>query len=388
MKLLVNGVPLLAPLTGIGQYTRQLFTALRADGLDPLMFYGLHCEHGLPATAEVSGTARNTRRAYDLVRKVLPNPRELKRLVERASFAWHARGLASAGYLYHEPNILPQRYAGPTVITVHDLSCFDHPETHPADRVAIMHRELPRAIEQADHIIVISEATRRAVQQRFAVPDARLSVTLLAAHPNFAPRPAASLQAALAKLDLQPGGYLLSVGTLEPRKNLTTLFQAYSALPDSLRQRYPLAVVGMPGWHTDQLMSSARQLVERGELRFLGYVDDAVLPLLYAGAAAFAYPSRYEGFGLPPLEAMASGVPVLVSDVTSLPEVVGDAGVRVGPDDVDAMRDGLRRLLEDRDYAAQLAQQGLARAQGFSWEKCARETRAVYDHVLRARGLA
>ena len=135
-------------------------------------------------------------------------------------------------------------------------------------------------------------------------------------------------------------------------------------------------------------MSSARQLVERGELRFLGYVDDAVLPLLYAGAAAFAYPSRYEGFGLPPLEAMASGVPVLVSDVTSLPEVVGDAGVRVGPDDVDAMRDGLRRLLEDRDYAAQLAQQGLARAQGFSWEKCARETRAVYDHVLRARGLA
>lgn len=388
MKLLVNGVPLLAPLTGIGQYTRQLFTALRADGLDPLMFYGLHCEHGLPATAEVSGTARNTRRAYDLVRKVLPNPRELKRLVERASFAWHARGLASAGYLYHEPNILPQRYAGPTVITVHDLSCFDHPETHPADRVAIMHRELPRAIERADHIIVISEATRRAVAQRFGVPDSRMTVTLLAAHPNFAPRPAASLQAALAKLDLQPGGYLLSVGTLEPRKNLTTLFQAYSALPDSLRQRYPLAVVGMPGWHTDQLMSSARQLVERGELRFLGYVDDAVLPLLYAGAAAFAYPSRYEGFGLPPLEAMASGVPVLVSDVTSLPEVVGDAGVRVGPDDVDAMRDGLRRLLEDRDYAAQLAQQGLARAQGFSWEKCARETRAVYDHVLRARGLA
>ena len=388
MKLLVNGVPLLAPLTGIGQYTRQLFTALRADGLDPLMFYGLHCEHGLPATAEVSGTARNTRRAYDLVRKVLPNPRELKRLVERASFAWHARGLASAGYLYHEPNILPQRYAGPTVITVHDLSCFDHPETHPADRVAIMHRELPRAIERADHIIVISEATRRAVAQRFGVPDSRMTVTLLAAHPNFAPRPAASLQAALAKLDLQPGGYLLSVGTLEPRKNLTTLFQAYSALPDSLRQRYPLAVVGMPGWHTDQLMSSARQLVERGELRFLGYVDDAVLPLLYAGAAAFAYPSRYEGFGLPPLEAMAAGVPVLVSDVTSLPEVVGDAGVRVGPDDVDAMRDGLRRLLEDRDYAAQLAQQGLARAQGFSWEKCARETRAVYDHVLRARGLA
>jgi len=388
MKLLVNGTPLLTPLTGIGHYTWQLCSQMASQpDIDLLMAYGMRYERGLRMPTHSAAGALQTA-GYGLLRRLLPNPRRIKRAVEQARFAWIERQIRRQDYLYHEPNILPLPYAGPTIITLHDLSCFDHPETHPAERVEIMHRELPPAIERVDHIIVISEATRRAVAQRFGVPDSRMTVTLLAAHPNFAPRPAASLQAALAKLDLQPGGYLLSVGTLEPRKNLTTLFQAYSALPDSLRQRYPLAVVGMPGWHTDQLMSSARQLVERGELRFLGYVDDAVLPLLYAGAAAFAYPSRYEGFGLPPLEAMASGVPVLVSDVTSLPEVVGDAGVRVGPDDVDAMRDGLRRLLEDRDYAAQLAQQGLARAQGFSWEKCARETRAVYDHVLRARGLA
>ena len=388
MKLLVNGTPLLTPLTGIGHYTWQLCSQMASQpDIDLLMAYGMRYERGLRMPTHSAAGALQTA-GYGLLRRLLPNPRRIKRAVEQARFAWIERQIRRQDYLYHEPNILPLPYAGPTIITLHDLSCFDHPETHPAERVEIMHRELPPAIERVDHIIVISEATRRAVAQRFGVPDSRMTVTLLAAHPNFTPRPAASLQAALAKLDLQPGGYLLSVGTLEPRKNLTTLFQAYSALPDSLRQRYPLAVVGMPGWHTDQLMSSARQLVERGELRFLGYVDDAVLPLLYAGAAAFAYPSRYEGFGLPPLEAMASGVPVLVSDVTSLPEVVGDAGVRVGPDDVDAMRDGLRRLLEDRDYAAQLAQQGLARAQGFSWEKCARETRAVYDHVLRARGLA
>ena len=388
MKLLVNGTPLLTPLTGIGHYTWQLCSQMASQpDIDLLMAYGMRYERGLRMPTHSVASALQTA-GYGLLRRLLPNPHRIKRAVEQARFAWVERQIRRQDYLYHEPNILPLPYAGPTIITLHDLSCFDHPETHPAERVEIMHRELPPAIERVDHIIVISEATRRAVAQRFGVPDSRMTVTLLAAHPNFAPRPAASLQAALAKLDLQPGGYLLSVGTLEPRKNLTTLFQAYSALPDSLRQRYPLAVVGMPGWHTDQLMSSARQLVERGELRFLGYVDDAVLPLLYAGAAAFAYPSRYEGFGLPPLEAMASGVPVLVSDVTSLPEVVGDAGVRVGPDDVDAMRDGLRRLLEDRDYAAQLAQQGLARAQGFSWEKCARETRAVYDHVLRARGLA
>lgn len=388
MKLLVNGTPLLTPLTGIGHYTWQLCSQMASQpDIELLMAYGMRYEHGLRMPAHnVAGALQAV--GYSLLRRVLPNPRRIKRAVEQARFAWTRRRIRRQNYLYHEPNILPLPYDGPTIITLHDLSCFDHPETHPAERVDIMHRELPPAIERVDHIIVISEATRRAVAQRFGVPDSRMTVTLLAAHPQFAPRPADSLRAALAALDLQPGGYLLSVGTLEPRKNLSTLFDAYSGLPAELRRRYPLAVVGMPGWRTEQLMSSARQLVERGELRFLGYVDDAVLPLLYAGAAAFAYPSRYEGFGLPPLEAMASGVPVLVSDVTSLPEVVGDAGVRVGPDDVDAMREGLRQLLEDRDHAARLAGLGLARAQGFSWEKCAQETRAVYQRVLHARGLA
>ena len=251
-----------------------------------------------------------------------------------------------------------------------------------------MHRELPPAVERVDHIIVISEATRRAVQQRFGVDDSRITVTLLAADPRFAPRSADSLKPALAELALNPGGYLLSVGTLEPRKNLTTLFEAYAGLPDAVRQRYPLVVVGMPGWRTEGLMASAQQLVSRGELRFMGYVDDAVLPLLYAGAAAFAYPSRYEGFGLPPLEAMASGVPVLVSNTTSLPEVVGDAGVQVAPDDVDAMREGLHRLLDDRDEARRRADLGLVQATAFSWEKCAAETLAVYRRVLQSRGLA
>ncbi|MEN9985435.1 MAG: hypothetical protein RI925_937 [Pseudomonadota bacterium] len=387
MKLLVNGIPLLSPLTGIGQYTRQLCSELvRQPDIDLLMSYGMRYERGLHLPS--ANTTRSLQAGYSLLRKILPRPRQLKRLVEETRFTWTSRRILREGYLYHEPNLLPLPYEGPTVITLHDLSCFDHPETHPEERVSIMHRELPPAVERVDHIIVISEATRRAVQQRFGVDDSRITVTLLAADPRFAPRSADSLKPALAELALNPGGYLLSVGTLEPRKNLTTLFEAYAGLPDAVRQRYPLVVVGMPGWRTEGLMASAQQLVSRGELRFMGYVDDAVLPLLYAGAAAFAYPSRYEGFGLPPLEAMASGVPVLVSNTTSLPEVVGDAGVQVAPDDVDAMREGLHRLLDDRDEARRRAELGLVQATAFSWEKCAAETLAVYRRVLQSRGLA
>lgn len=386
MKLLVNGIPLLSPLTGIGQYTRQLCSELvRQPDIDLLMSYGMRYERGLHLPS--ASTTRSLQAGYSLLRKILPRPRQLKRLVEETRFTWTSRRILREGYLYHEPNLLPLPYEGPTVITLHDLSCFDHPETHPEERVSIMHRELPPAVERVDHIIVISEATRRAVQQRFGVDDSRITVTLLAADPRFAPRPADSLRAALAELALSPGGYLLSVGTLEPRKNLTTLFEAYAGLPDAVRQRYPLVVVGMPGWRTEGLMASAQQLVSRGELRFMGYVDDAVLPLLYAGAAAFAYPSRYEGFGLPPLEAMACGVPVLASSATSLPEVVGDAGLLADPDDVDAMRAGLLRLLDDRAGAQQLAAAGLARAAGFSWARCAAETCAVYRQVAARHGL-
>ena len=168
MKLLVNGIPLLSPLTGIGQYTRQLCSELvRQPDIDLLMSYGMRYERGLHLPS--ASTTRSLQAGYSLLRKILPRPRQLKRLVEETRFTWTSRRILREGYLYHEPNLLPLPYEGPTVITLHDLSCFDHPETHPEERVSIMHRELPPAVERVDHIIVISEATRRAVQQRFGV---------------------------------------------------------------------------------------------------------------------------------------------------------------------------------------------------------------------------
>ena len=384
MKILVNGTSLLAPLTGIGQYVRHLFTAMdKLPEAELRLYYGMHCERGMRLPSV--DTTQIAQRTYGLVKRFVPRPRSIKKLVERGMFKYHTR----SGFdrvLYHEPNYVPMPYNGPLVLTVCDLSCFDHPETHPAERVRLMHRDLPRAIEKADHIIVISNASGEALRRWFNVNPAKITNTYLAADPRFRPHSVDALTSVLAGLGLIPGGYVLSVGTLEPRKNLGTLFAAYAGLPAILRQRYPLVVAGMNGWNTDGLMRSAEELIRRGELLLLGYVADELIPSLYAGAAAFCYPSRYEGFGLPALEAMASGIPVITSNQTSLPEVVGNAGIMVEPDDVDAMREHLRQLLEDRVYAENMGEHGRIRARTFSWDRCARETFSVYQKVMLQRG--
>ncbi len=384
MKILVNATPLLMPLTGIGQYIRSLFTAMdKMPHADINMYYGLRCEKGVRPLSSASG--QKVMRSLSALQRLIPHARTLRRLAEKALFAHHTR--SSAGEtLYHEPSYVPLPYKGPQVVTVCDLSCFDHPQTHPKERVEMMQRNMPAAMAKADHIIVISEATGAALQRWFNVDKSRITNTYLAADPRFQPQPADALAPALASLGLTTEAYVLCVGTLEPRKNLTTLFLAYGGLPAALRQRYPLVVAGMSGWNTEALLKSAEDLIRRGELRLLGYVADALIPSLYAGAAAFCYPSRYEGFGLPALEAMASGVPVITSNQTSLPEVVGDAGLMLDPDDVDSLREQLQRLLEDRVFAEMLGQRGLARSRVFSWERCARETFAVYEKVMQQRG--
>jgi alpha-1,3-rhamnosyl/mannosyltransferase len=386
MKIIVNGTPLLAPLTGIGQYIRHLFTAMEQQALaDVFMHCGLRIERGVRLPTE--GLSNTVHRAHAVFQRWVPYPRTVRRLAERALFAYQSK-LHLRDALYHEPNYVPMPFDGPLVLTICDMSCFDHPETHPIERVRLMQRDMPKALERADHILVISASSGQALQRWFDIPSEKISTTYLAADARFRPHSPDELAKPLSELNLVADSYVLCVGTLEPRKNLGTLFAAYAGLPATLRRHYPLVVAGMSGWNTQELMRSAQVLIDKGELRLLGYVRDALIPPLYAGAAAVCFPSRYEGFGLPALEAMASGAAVLTSNKTSLPEVVGDAGLMVDPDDVDGMRNSLQHLLEDRGFAKTLSAKGLARAQTFSWERCARETTDVYKQVMRGRGRA
>ena len=178
------------------------------------------------------------------------------------------------------------------------------------------------------------------------------------------------------------GRYFLAVGTLEPRKNVRTTVEAHSRLPARVREAWPLVVAGMKGWHTQAINRALELAQSRGDVRLLGHVGEEELPLLYAGAAMLSYPSIYEGFGLPPLEAMASGVPVIASNRASLPEVIGDAGMLLEPDDVEGLTSAMLRIVDDAAFANDLAVRGLARAKSFTWARCAALTMGSWETVL------
>ena len=186
----------------------------------------------------------------------------------------------------------------------------------------------------------------------------------------------------LARYHLANSSYLLVVATLEPRKNLLRLADAYSRLPSVLQRRHPLIIIGARGWLTDELEKRLAPMERKDQVRRLGYIPQEDLPLLYAGAWAFAFPSIYEGFGLPLLEAMRSGIPTLTANRSSLPEIAGDAALLVDPEDVNAITAGLERLLTDAQWRAQAIKKGLQQAGSFSWERCIEETVAVYRVVL------
>jgi alpha-1,3-rhamnosyl/mannosyltransferase len=305
--------------------------------------------------------------------------RPLLRSIQRRNFLAGLRRDEFA--FYFEPNYIPFATDLPTIITIHDLSHLRHPETHPGGRVRELARELPSAIDKAACILAVSEFTRREIIAAFGTRPERIVTTPLGVDARFFPRTVDATRACLVPLDLTHGRYFLAVGTLEPRKNLTTTLDAHARLPQRVRAAYPLVVAGMSGWRNGAISRRLESARSRGDVRLLGHVSDEALPALYAGAAMLAYPSLYEGFGLPPLEAMASGVPVAVSNRASLPEVVGDAGILVDPHDVEELTSAMLRTVEDTRFADDLKMRGIARAKTFTWERCAALTMESWDRV-------
>lgn len=356
---------------GLGRYAESLARALLPLMGDELAFF-FNREAGIEPLTGMEGVPART---VDLGYKPW---RMLVWLGQLGRIGYNR--LLPGATLFHatEHLLLPLRDV-PTVLTVHDLIFRRYPAHHKRLNRWYLNATMPLFCRRAGHIIAVSEQTKRDVVAAYGIPAGKVTVIYEAADPRFQPQSAAAITAARSRFGL-PDRYVLFVGTIEPRKNLGRVLAAFEQL-HAERLTDALVIVGKRGWLYDDFFARLEASPAKQAVIFPGFVPDANLPAVYAGAQALAFPSEFEGFGLPVLEAMACGAPVVCSSTSSLPEVAGEAAVLVDPLDQEALTDGLRRILANPALADDLRARGLAQAAHFSWERAAEETLAVYRRL-------
>lgn len=275
----------------------------------------------------------------------------------------------------------------PTVVTLHDLIPLRHPETEKLAARIYWRLQIPVAARRSSYIITDSEHARQEIMADFLVAPERIKAIMLGFDPRMTAQLDPAATAAVREKYELAKGYILYVGTIQPRKNIDTLIEAYARLRAVRVDMPKLVIVGRKGWLYDRLFARINELDLVDDIIFTGFVPDEELPHIYAGATLFVYLSYFEGFGLPPLEAMACGLPVVTSNATSLPEVVGDAGITVSPADVDAVVAAIALIMDDGEFARTLGSRGRERAKLFSWDEAARQTLEIYRQLAGNKGL-
>ena len=282
----------------------------------------------------------------------------------------------------HAPvNVTPAITGVPRVVTVHDLAFHLFPEQYPGAKQRYLRVMTRFSVRRASRVIAVSEATRRDVIDIYGVDPARVVTVPNGVGPEFQPLADETIREFRRSKGL-PDNFVLFLGTLQPRKNLETLLKAYARVHGEIG--WDLVVAGAVGWSHEAIFETARALGLADRVRFAGFVGTHELPLWYNAATVLVYPSVYEGFGLPLIEAMACGTPVIASDSSALPEVVGDAGLIVGTKDVGGYAHSLLGLARSPDLRQELFHRGLKRAATYSWSRTARETVAVYEQAIAA----
>lgn len=365
-----------AERTGTERYSYELLAALAR--IDRRHRYTLYT-NGLPATLPPLGAN------FDLRALRLP------RLWTHLRLGPYTR-LVPPDVLFVPAHVIPLVHPPRCVVTVHDLGYLAFPESHTPRRHLELELTTRWSLAAARRVIAISQATRMALIRHYGADPDRISVIYHGLSNQFRPASAEAIAEVRARYGLERP-YFLYVGTIQPRKNLDRLITAFarmyqreetSAYWPNPAQRPLLVIGGKRGWLSEAIERRAREAGAGELVRLPGYLPDADLPALFSGALAFVFPSLYEGFGMPVLEAMACGAPVLTSNSSALPEVAGDAALLVDPQDTEAITAGLLRLAGDPDLRADLRRRGLARAAEFSWERCARETLALLINTAQA----
>jgi glycosyltransferase involved in cell wall biosynthesis len=284
--------------------------------------------------------------------------------------------------LFHSPDFIPPlRGARRHIITVHDLTFLHYPQYLADDARRYYNGNITAAVRDADHILADSEATKRDLQDMLNVPPGKITVHILGVDEQFQ-RPTKGTLAHYKDALRLPDSYILFLGTFEPRKNIGGLLTAYQMLIKRIPDAPPLVLAGTRGWLFDETMQKIEAMQLGNRILWRENVAQAMLPTLYALARVLVLPSFYEGFGLPALEAMACGTPAIVSNRSSLPEVVGDVGLQINPDDPHDLANALQHAISDDEWHRQESRKALERARTFTWERTARVTLAAYESLL------
>jgi glycosyltransferase involved in cell wall biosynthesis len=382
---------------GIGRYTRELVTALIALA-SPHQFAILAATGGLPRerwqaeierlstlSAAASSPSRPpsslAHRSQMTIHTVPLSDDWLTRLWHRLRLPISAEVIIGALDVFYSPDFVlpPTRRGCRTLLTVHDLSFVHHPDAFVPPLRRYLERVVPRSIERADLVLADSMHTRSDLIELFAVPPGRVSVI----YPGIAPRFRSQLESGESarlreRYAIGESPYVLSVGTLQPRKNYLRLIQAFVRSRANREMDAQLLIAGGRGWLYEDILA---EVEKHASVRLLGFVQDRDLPALYRGAVLFAFPSLYEGFGLPVLEAMGCGVPVVCASTSSLPEVAGDAALLVDPLDVDALGEAITQVLGDGDLRRAMVERGFLQASQFEWARSAAQLLDVIDSL-------
>jgi glycosyltransferase involved in cell wall biosynthesis len=355
-------------LSGISRYGSELISELTRLGLYVTL---------------LGGPATNLLAADTYPSVSLPGCRLLPGLMTLGNImVWHAAAQNHLDIIHDPTGVAPFLFGAgkaKTVVTVHDMLALAFPGTSTLIENIITRFWLPVVLPNVDAIIVDSQCTKADILRFTRVPENKIHIVLIGQR-GFAPVDPVSAQIVLRRFGLQPG-YILTVSSFEPRRNLARLLEAYACLRQEGEERL-LVMLGKPRLSKNPLFRLVEEFKLQSHVILPGYVSSDELPAFYSAADLFVFPSLYEGFGLPPLEAMACGTPVVVSNSSSLPEVIGDSGVLVDPYNVTALADGMRRVLADTALQDDLRARGLKRAAEFSWERSARQTLEVYKQVL------
>ena len=303
---------------------------------------------------------------------------KLTSAVQNAQLSKHMPGVD----IFHSSDVLNSAVPGAkSVTTIHDLTTLILPEYHLPHIQKMQAEKFRFAQEQADAIIAVSENTKRDIIRLLNIEPERIHVVHEGIEPGLRPLPIEAITPTLAAYGLEPESYILHVGTIEPRKNLVRLIEAYYEVSKALSQPPKLVLVGRKGWFYEEVYAKVIALDLTKSVLFLDTVTDEELPAFYNGALLMVYPTLYEGFGLPALEAMACGTAVVAANTSSLPEVVGDAGLLIDPTNISAIANAITRILKEPATRHDLSQKSLLRAKKFTWEHVARETLAVYEKI-------